>query len=187
MCGKGKQRPETTIASDMKHVLLLSSLCLAATALSSCQSYTELMTPSARISSDSFDGAKVINQPPVSAAASMSENWHTLGFDWNSRTPDKVFVTAGAPGTQNIFGLAFNAGGKVITAQPTSLMTEFGVSSTRRFVMNYRDFETIATAPSVKMKVSGANSDGVSSFGTSTKALVNTKFPSFLQQVQAVR
>lgn len=187
MCGKGQQRPETTITSDMKHVLLLSSLCLTAAAFSSCKSYTELMTPSARISSDSFDGSKVINQPPVSAAASMSENWHTLGFDWNSRTPDKVFVTAGAPGTQNIFGLAFNVGGKVITARSVSLMTEFGVSSTRRFAMNYRDFETIATAPLVKMKVSGANSYGVSSFGTSTKALVNAKFPGFLQQVQAIR
>lgn len=145
------------------------------------------MTPSVRVAADDFDGSKVISQAPVSASASLGEDWHTLGFDWNSKTPDKVFLTAGVQGINNIFGLAFNVGGRTITAQTASLTTEYSSWSTRRFAVSYRDFETIATAPVVKMKVSGANSYGVSSFGTSTKALVGKKFPEFLQQVRSSR
>jgi hypothetical protein len=145
------------------------------------------MVPPTRTSVDDFDGSKVIRQEPVSSSSSLTEDWHTLGFDWSSRAPDKVFLTAGVYGTNNVFGLAFNVGGKLITAQSASLTTEYGPWSTRRFVVSYREFETIASAPLVKMKVSGANAYGVSSFGTSTSAVVNAKFPGFLQQVRAAR
>jgi hypothetical protein len=117
----------------------------------------------------------------------LTEDWHTLGFEWSSRTPEQIFLIAGVKGINNVFGLAFNVGGKVITAQPASSTTEYGPWSTRRFVVSLREFETIANAPLVKMKVSGANTYGVSSFGTSTNAVVGTKFPGFLQQVRAAR
>lgn len=141
------------------------------------------MTPGTKVSTDGFDGSKLISQAPVSAAASLAEDWHMLGFDWSSRTPGKVFVTAGVHGIDNIFGLAFNVGGRMIEARTASLTTEYGPWSTRRFVVSYRDFQAIATAPLVKMKVSGANSYTVSSFGTSTGALVGKKFPEFLRQL----
>ena len=67
------------------------------------------------------------------------------------------------------------------------MTTDYGSWSTRRFALTYNEFVTIATAPTVKMKVSGANTYGVSSFGTSTNALVNKKFPKFLRDVQAAK
>lgn len=145
------------------------------------------MTPGVRVTADDFDGSKVIRQDPVSSSASLLEEWHTLGFTWNSSTPNKIYLTVGVYGTQNIFGLAFNVAGKTITAQEASLTTEYGPWSTRRFAISYDDFESIATAPLVKMKVSGANTYGVSSFGTSTNSLVGKKFPAFHQQVRAAR
>ena len=171
----------------MKKTAILVATGCALTLLNSCQTMNSAMVPSARTSSDDFDGSKIVRQEPVSSSSSLTEDWHTLGFDWSSRTPDKVFLTAGVRGTNNVFGLAFNAGGKLITAQPASLTTEYGPWSTRRFVVSFREFEAIANAPLVKMKVSGANAYGVSSFGSSTNAVVGTKFPSFLQQVNAAR
>jgi len=158
---------------------------LTSAVLPSCQSYNAAVTPSTKVTADNFDGSKVINQPPVSSSASLAEDWHTLGFDWNSRTPDKVFLTAGVQGINNVFGLAFNIAGKTITAQPASLTTDYSAWSTRRFYVSYREFEAIATSPLVKMKVSGVNSYTVSSFGTSTGALVGKKFPAFLEAVRA--
>lgn len=155
--------------------------------LTGCQSVNSAMTPGVRVTTDDFDDSKVIRQDPVSSSASLTEDWHTLGFSWNAATPNKVYLTVGVYGTQNIFGLAFNVGGRTITAETASLTTEYGPWSTRRFAVNYSDFETLATAPMVKMKVSGANTYGVSSFGTSTNALVGKKFPAFLQQVRTAK
>ena len=170
-----------TITSHLLAALLIVPI------LTGCQTMNSAVTPATKVTTDSFDGSKVINQPPVSSSASLAEDWHTLGFDWNSRTPDKVFLTAGVQGINNVFGLAFNVAGRTITAQPASLTTDYSAWSTRRFYVSYREFEAIATSPLVKMKVSGANSYGVSSFGTSTNALVGKKFPEFLQQVRSSR
>ena len=145
------------------------------------------MTPASKVSTDDFDGSKIVSQAPVSSSSSLTEDWHTLGFDYTSKTPDKVYVTAGVSGTDNIFGLDFNIGGRIIQAQQASLTTDYDSWSTRRFCVSYKDFIAIATALSVKMKVSGANKYGVSSFGTSTNALVNKKFSPFLQKLQVVR
>ncbi len=155
--------------------------------MSGCQSINSAMTPSSRVSTDPFDGTTTVTQPPVSAAASLTEDWHTLGFEWTARTPNQVFLTPGVQGIDNIFGLEFNVAGRMISASSASLTTDYADWSTRRFVVSYQDFVTIATAPIVKMKVSGANSYGVSSFGTGTSALVSKKLPTFLQQVQAAR
>lgn len=169
-------------------ILLVSAVAAVfPVVLGSCQDMNAAMTPQTKVTTDSFDGSTVVRQEPVSSSASLSEDWHTLGFDWTSRTPDVVFLTAGVSGTNNVFGLDFNVGGKMIRAQEASLTTEYGSWSTRRFKVSYKEFEAIATAPSVKMKVSGANSYGVSSFGTATNALVNKKLPAFLQKVQAAR
>lgn len=168
------------------HTLLALAL-LAPIALNSCQSMNSAMTPSTRVSTDDFDGSTVISQAPVSASASLTEDWHTLGFDWNSRTPDMVFLTAGVQGIENVFGLEFNVGGRIIKAQKASMTTDYDSWSTRRYAVSYGDFERIANAPLVKMKVVGAHGYGVSSFGTSTDALVGRKLPDFLQKVRQAR
>jgi hypothetical protein len=160
---------------------------LAISILASCQSFNSAVTPGVRVAKDDFDGATIISQDPVCAASSMREEPLPLGFSWNSSTPDKVYLTAGVVGIQNVFGLAFNVGGRTIVTQTASLTTEYGPWSTRRFMIDYNDFETIATAPLVKMKVSVANSHGVCSFGTTTNALVGKKLPAFLQQVRAAK
>jgi hypothetical protein len=172
----------------MKHTLTTSAMAmLLPILLGSCQDMNSAMTPASKVTTDDFDGSKIVSQEPVSSSASLTEDWHTLGFDYTSKSPDKVFVTAGVQGINNVFGLDFNVGGKMIHAQEASLTTEYSAWSTRRFYVSYKDFISIATAPSVKMKVSGANKYGVSSFGTSTDALVNKKFPPFLQKLQAAR
>jgi hypothetical protein len=145
------------------------------------------MTPASKVTTDAFDGSKIVSQAPVSSSASLTEDWHTLGFDYTSKAPDKVYLTAGVQGISNVFGLDFNVGGRMIAANRASLITEYDSWSTRRFWVSYKDFIAIATAPSVKMKVSGANSYGVSSFGTSTNALVNKKFSPFLEKLQSAR
>lgn len=75
----------------------------------------------------------------------------------------------------------------MIQAHQASLTTEYGSWSNRRFWVSYKDFISIATAPIVKMKVSGTNTYGVSSFGTTTNALINKKIPAFLEKLHAAR
>ena len=170
----------------MKYIYTLSALAILAL-FTGCQSVNSAITPAANVTTDDFDGSKIVRQSPVSSSSSLTEDWHTLGFDYSSNTPNKVFMTAGVAGTKNIFGLDFNVGGRIIKASEASLVTEYDSWSTRRFSVSYGDFIAIATAPSVKMKVSGANKYSVSSFGTSTNALVNKKFPPFLQKLQSAR
>lgn len=172
----------------MKHTLTtFYFFILIPMLLGSCQDINSAMTPASKVTTDNFDGSRIISQDPVSSSASLTEDWHTLGFDYTSKSPDKVFVTAGVQGINNVFGLDFNVGGRMIHAQEASLTTEYSAWSSRRFYVSYKDFILIATAPSVKMKVSGTNKYGVSSFGTSTDALVNKKFPPFLQKLQSAR
>ena len=172
----------------MKYIKPTSLLLgLIPVVLASCQDMNSAMTPKSKVLTDDFDGSQIVRQEPVSSSASITEDWHILGFEYRSSTPDRVFVTAGVHGINNAFGLPFNIGGRTIQAEEASLTTEYGSLSTRRFHVSYKDFITIATAPMVKMKVSGANSYGVSSFGTSTKALVNMKFPPFLERIQTVK
>jgi hypothetical protein len=49
---------------------------------------------------DDFDGSIIVRQTPVSASSSMSEAWHTLGFSWNQKTPNIIYITAGTVGTK---------------------------------------------------------------------------------------
>lgn len=161
--------------------------CASLVLLSSCGSMMNAMTPQTKVVTDDFDGSLLVRQESVSASSSYSEDLHTLAFDWSSRTPDIVFLTAGVKGIHNVNGLEFNAGGNRIVAKTASTTTEYGDWSTRRFAVSFRDFEKIATASVVKMKVVGNNSYGVSSFGPTSAAPVSVKLPNFLQKVRAHR
>src|SRR3954452_14919778 len=101
--------PCSTLLSFFASLVLLSLLV-------SCQDINSAITPGSKSMTDDFDGSKVITQAPVSSSSTLAEAWHTLGFDWSSKTPDRIFLTAGVQGTNNVFGLDFNVGGRVITA-----------------------------------------------------------------------
>ena len=153
-----------------------------------CAGVNDSLTPSMRVMKDNFDGATIVYQPDVGSASSISEPFHTLGFEWVSRTPEIVYVTAGVTGVKNIYGLAFNADGKVIDRIDTaSQQTEYGQRSTRRFGMTWSDFLTVASGKDVKMRVSMGNTYSVSSFGSSTSATVNPKFAPFVDKVRELR
>lgn len=157
--------------------------------LSGCAGMNDALTPSARVSKDDFDGTLIVHQPEVSAASSFGEPRHTLGFEWMQRTPGTVYVTVGTLGIRSVRALSFNADGRVIeNLAQASRTTEFDKHfSSRRFAMKLDDFVAVAKARSVKMRVGGINDYSVSSFGTETEAIVQTKFAPFLAEVERLR
>ncbi len=166
-----------------------SVLVLAVLLVAGCATMNDAMTPSLSVIKDDFDGSLVLRQSPVSSSSSLGEGWHTLGFEWNQKNPDTVFITAGTNGIVNITDVAFNADGQVISSiKPASTITEYGQWSTRRFSMSWEDFLKIATAKSVKMKVVRINDYTVSSFGPEhSGAIVNTKIQPFVDKVRELR
>jgi len=167
----------------MRWILWLAAL------LSGCASFNDTLTPSANVIQDKFDGSTIVRQLPVSAAASVADAWHTLGFEWISSAPKDVYVTAGIIGTVRVSTLAFNADGTLITdIRQASEHTAFSDGwSSRRFVMPLADFLVVARASTVHMKISQSNSESVSTFGTSHPlAIVTKKFQPFLDKVLQV-
>jgi hypothetical protein len=168
-------------------------ICLILTALvTGCAGMQDAMTPSASVIRDDFDGKIIVRQSPVSAASSLAEPFHTLGFEWSQKFPDLVFITVGqAFQARPITSVAFNADGIVLDRiKPASVLTEYqDKASSRRFEMALLDFTSIAAAKVVKMRVESLNDYTVSSFGLGTGdgAAVNSKFRPFLEQVAAIR
>ncbi|MGR5323405.1 hypothetical protein ACP3VW_05890 [Vibrio sp. DNB22_17_1] len=164
----------------MKVVILIFSLFLTA-----CASMNDALTPSVKVETDPFDNSVHVYQSPVSASSSMSEAWHTMGFDWKSSQPNTVYVTAGLNSIVNISNIEFNADGKFFKdVQQASAHTEYGDWSTRRFKMTLHDFEELSNANDVRFKIETLNTYSVSSFGKSnTNALVNAKFKPFLTAI----
>ncbi len=154
-----------------------------------CANMNDAMTPSLRAQSDPFDGSTIISQAPVSAASSMSEGWHTMGFEWNQKYPDVVFLEVGTNGITNVTGVAFNVDGKIIeNIKEASVLTKYGSWSTRRLVMPINDFVKVAQGQDVKMKLMQIDTYSVSSFGSSNSgAVVNSKFPPFLNKLRELK
>lgn len=164
----------------------LFSYILVVLMFAGCASVNDSLTPPMSVNKDDFDGSIIVRQSPVSAASSISEGWHTLGFEWNQNSPNTIFITAGTNGSVNITDVQFNVDGKIISNIKTaSTLTEYDKWSTRRFSMSWSDFLEIANAKSVKMKVVQINSYTVSSFGPEhSGAVVNAKIPPFIKKVQ---
>jgi hypothetical protein len=170
---------------------------IVATVLTGCMSTAEMndmMSPSLRLMKDDFDGAQIVRQPPVSAASSMSDTFHSLGFEWTTKTPDLVYLVAEAPGISGIEALAFNVDGKILSDIKTASATTeyqtgtYGGRSARRFAIPLQEFELIAVGKDVKMRVSRLNDYSVSAFGPEhPNAIVNSKLPAFIQKVRELR
>lgn len=173
----------------IRAITSIAALILAAT-LPGCAStggsFNDAMTPSVRVAYDKFDDSTIIVQPPVSAASSLKDDWHTLGFEWLSRNPTEVFLTAGINGTTAVSELAFNVDGVFITdIRQASLHTEFENGwSSRRFVMSLEDFLKVSRGQVVHMRLGQLNSYTVSSFGSAhPKAIVNAKIKPFTDKI----
>ena len=166
----------------MKKLMLL----LIVTLLAGCASVNDSLTPALTAKKDPFDGALVVYQAPVSAASSMSEGWNTLGFEWNQKYPDVVFLEVGTNGVTNVTGVAFNVDGRIIeNIKEASLLTKYGSWSTRRLAIPIQDFLVVSQGKDVKMKVYQIDVYTVSSFGLSHPgAVVNKKIPPFLQKLK---
>ena len=172
----------------MLNIKLTAWLAVTLFMLAGCANVNDAMTPSMHAEKDSFDGSLIISQAPVSASSSLTEGWHTMGFQWNQKFPDVVFLEVGTNGITNVEGVEFNVDGKIITnIDQASVLTKHGSWSTRRLVMPISDFVTVAKGKDVKMKLLQIDTYSVSSFGSSnTGAVVNTKFPPFLSKLKEV-
>jgi len=170
---------------DLRAAVVLLGVLLS----SGCASVNDAMTPSLSVFKDDFDGSTIVRQSPVSSSSSLSEGWHTLGFEWNQKTPDTVFITAGTNGITNVTDVAFNVDGQVISnIKPVSTITEYGSWSTRRFHMPLEDFLKVANGKSVKMKLTRNNDYSVSSFGTEVSgAVVSSKLPPFVGKLKELQ
>jgi len=165
--------------------MLLLASCVSG--LVGCAGVNDALTPSAETFVDQFDGRQIVRQASVSAASGLSEDFHTLGFEWMEKYPALIFVTVGhAMQIRAIQDTAFNADGHIFdNLKPASALTEFAHgASFRRFEMPLDQFRALARANVVKMRVGGINDYTVSSFGIGAgQAIVNSKFAPFLTAV----
>jgi len=154
-----------------------------------CASFNQMATPSPKTVINDFDGSIEVRQSPVSAAASMSEGWNTLGFTWLSKNPEYVYLIVGTQGITNISSVSFNIDGEIIDLEePASYLTDYGEWSTRPFVISLTKFRQLANANTVKMKVVMIDSYTVSTFGKNHPlAVVSGKFDEFLKLIDANR
>ncbi|MFK3012684.1 hypothetical protein ITH93_24310, partial [Salmonella enterica subsp. enterica serovar Weltevreden] len=111
----------------MLNIKLTAWLAVTLFMLAGCANVNDAMTPSMLAEKDSFDGSLIISQAPVSASSSLTECWHTMGFQWNQKFPDVVFLEVGTNGITNVEGVEFNVDGKIITnIDQASVLTKYG-------------------------------------------------------------
>ena len=84
---------------SIKAVALISAFFFM---LPGCADVNNALTPSLNVDKDPFDDSLIIYQSPVSASSSMTEGWHTMGFEWNQKFPDVVFLQVGTNGITNV-------------------------------------------------------------------------------------
>jgi len=163
--------------------------------LSGCASMNDALTPSPSTLKDDFDGTTIVRQPPVGASSSFSEPIHSLGFEWFTRDPGRVYLNVGAhfsARTGGMTGLSFNADGEIFRAEQSNPFTKRErdiYKESSRFSVTFDQFQRIASAQVVKMRVDGLGEATVSSFGprTGSGAQVTLKFAPFLEQIRAAR
>lgn len=154
--------------------------------LSGCASMNAALTPSVEVIHDKFDGATIVRQAPVSAAASLDDGWHTLGFEWTSKHPLDISIDAGTRGVLPITGVDFKVDGQAVA--PPSIASTHSNSqdgwTVRRFEMPLEEFLRIARANDVKMRLALGDNYTVSEFGPAhPDAIVNSKFKPFIDKV----
>lgn len=158
-------------------------------------SVVNAMTPGPTVDRDNYDDTRIVLQPPVGSALFSDDAWSMLGFEWQERNPDVVFVKVGIEGIINITGLEFKADGAEIAGiQRTNTVTDFETNSYysrswSRFRMPIGEFVKLANAADVRMRITLLDQYTVSRFGSgySPSPVVNTKFAPFLEKVAGLR
>lgn len=173
----------------MKNIFCWITALAGMTMLIGCASFNAALTPSLRVEKDEFDGSTIVYQPPVSAASSLNEGWHQLGFEWSSKWKYNVFIIVGVSGVHNITSVDFKVDGEIIeNIKEASKLTDYGENiSTRRFVTSLSNFKKIAEAKNVKMKVSGIDNYSVSTFGVGSSAPIISKFKPFVEKINELQ
>ena len=167
---------------------LLSALCVA------CASGGDVRAPGLQVVKDDYDGATIVRQAPAQSGSDFAGNWNALGFEWKSKFPNRVVIAAGTRGVINIRDLVLEIDGETATVKPASEMTDYGDSasgerwSMRRFEVSWADFERMAAARAVQVRVVGTNEVFVTSFGSDRPgAPVNATLPPFRAAVRKQR
>jgi hypothetical protein len=173
----------------LRHAILLA-IGLLVTGCS--DSIVNAMTPGPTVDQDNFDDTRIVLQPPVGSALFSDDAWTMMGFEWQERNPDMVFVKVGMSGIINITGLELKAdGAKIVGIQRTNTITDFDTNSFSwsRFRIPIGEFVKIASAADVRMRITLLDQYTVSRFGSgySPSPVVNTKFAPFLAKVAEFR
>lgn len=114
---------------------------------------------------DDFYDVLIISQTPISAHTGMGDSFHLLGFSWREDNPDNVTLTAVVNGYRSIEKLEFRIDGAFVTARTVEHSVMERRRSSRRFEVSLADFERIARADDVRMRVGGSTGYTVSKFG----------------------
>lgn len=178
------------VISNYENIQMNKSIASAVVLLLTLTACVSSMWP-LEVMKDDFDGATIVRQPPVVASRptlTSDDSPQSLGFEWSSKTPDTVFVTAQYFVIENIEKVEFIADEQRIQGISTaSVLTQFepGSSySSRRFAMPMTEFRKIASAHIVKMKISSIDTYSVSRFGKDyPNVIVSDRFDPFLVAV----
>jgi len=178
---------ETTPAARLL-AALLSSACMA------CGSLGDTKPAGLQVLRDGYDGATVVRQAPVNSGSDAAGDWNALGFEWKSKFPNRVVLAAGTRGVIHITDLVLEIDGENAAVGRASEMTDYGDAPTgerwsmRRFEVSWADFERMATAHAVQVRVVGANEIFVTTFGTDRPgAPVNATLSAFRAEVRKQR
>lgn len=180
----------------LRRVLVISvvgNIVIGSGLLSGCASVSEAMLPDPQTITSAFDGSTEISLDPINASAGPDDSAQAVGFFWTSRQPEEVQAVVWVPGIQSITAIGFNADGEIIEAsRATTALTQHDTavlgSSTKRFPLTVEQFERIARAQTVKMKVTSTTSYGVSTFGNGhPNSYISMKLPAFAAALAAQR
>jgi len=168
-------------------------LALAAVACVGCATTDQPAAPGLQVFKDDYDGATIARQQPV-ISGGVAGDWNALGFEWRSKFPNKVMLNAGTRGVVKITEVGLEIDGEEAGVKLASEVTDYGVPSAaerwsmRRFEMSWVDFERMAAARTVRMKIIGANEILVTSFGSAQPgAPINDALSSFFLTVRKLR
>jgi len=143
---------------------------------------------------DDYDGSTIVRQAPVNSGSDATGDWNALGFEWKSKFPNRVIIAAGTRGVIKITDLVLEIDGEQVEVKAASERTDYGDSagaerwSMRRFEVSWADFNRMATARAVQVRIVGTNEVYVTSFGTDrVGAPVNATLPGFRAEVRKRR
>jgi len=156
--------------------------------IAGCASVKHTMTPNAYILD--FGSDKIVVQQTVQVSSEELIATHGLGFTWSTNHQDKITIS---PAIFEFFRyvedgiteVSFEADGEEIRCTFTQ---DDSTGNLPVFRVTMKQFQTIANAKKVKMRVVHLGKQTESAFGTEVpESIVNKKFPEFFATIQEVK